>query len=139
METDLMFRTNVVPSDRDIVRQIVESTGFFSPAEADVAVELIDEFLAKGPASGYQFVFAERNGKTLGYASYGHISVTAHSYDLYWIAVHREHQKEGIGRLLMREAEVAIARQGGRRVYVETSSREQYTPTRAFYDRCGYK
>ena len=27
---------------------------------------------------------------------------------------------------------------GGSRVYVETSSREQYLPTRAVYERCGY-
>ena len=27
---------------------------------------------------------------------------------------------------------------GGRRVYVDTSSRDQYEPTRAFYRACGY-
>ncbi|MBL8851541.1 MAG: hypothetical protein JNG89_17790, partial [Planctomycetaceae bacterium] len=32
-----------------------------------------------------------------------------------------------------------IAKRGGRRVYAETSGREQYAPTRAFYERCGYQ
>jgi hypothetical protein len=27
---------------------------------------------------------------------------------------------------------------GGKRIYVETSSREQYRPTRSFYSCCGY-
>ena len=26
---------------------------------------------------------------------------------------------------------------GGRRIYIETSTRPPYTPTRAFYQRCG--
>ena len=39
----------------------------------------------------------------------------------------------------MAAAETHIAARGGRRVYVETSSRAQYEPTRAFYLRCGYR
>ncbi|MBI1900770.1 MAG: GNAT family N-acetyltransferase [Planctomycetia bacterium] len=133
------FRSGVRAEDRELVRQIVSATGYFSPSEIAVAVELVDEFLVKGAASGYQFIFAERGGRTLGYACFGHIAVTTHSFDLYWVAVRPEFQKEGIGRALVRQAEAAIASQGGKRVYAETSSREQYGPTRAFYERCGYK
>jgi hypothetical protein len=28
---------------------------------------------------------------------------------------------------------------GGRRIYIETSSRAQYEPTRGFYLKCGYR
>jgi hypothetical protein len=38
----------------------------------------------------------------------------------------------------MAESERLIAEAGGSRVYVETSTRDQYHPTRAFYQRCGY-
>jgi hypothetical protein len=71
------FRYEVTPADREAVRRIVASTGFFNPAEVEIAVELVDERLAEGPASGYHFVFAERDGQTHGYACYGHISGTA--------------------------------------------------------------
>ena len=134
-----IFRTDVRSGDREHVREIVSATGFFSPAEIAVAVELVDEFLAKGAASGYQFLFAERGDRTLGYACFGHIAVTAHSFDLYWVAVRPECQKDGIGRALVRQVEAAVSAQGGKRVYAETSSREQYGPTRAFYERCGYQ
>src|SRR5690606_23231338 len=50
-----VFRTEVNPGDRRRVREIVESTGFFTPAEVDVAVELVDERLSKADASGYFF------------------------------------------------------------------------------------
>lgn len=133
------FRYDVTPADRDVVRAIVESTGFFHEAEVAVAVELVDERLAKGRGSGYHFVFAERDGRTGGYACYGHIAGTAASFDLYWIAVEASLQRAGLGRVLMAEAERLIRAAGGQRVYAETSNRAQYAPTRRFYERCGYR
>ena len=60
------FRREVRESDREAVRSIVESSGFFSAAEAEVAVELVEERLHKGMASGYDFLFAERSGSGCG-------------------------------------------------------------------------
>ncbi|NUQ64972.1 MAG: GNAT family N-acetyltransferase [Pirellulales bacterium] len=135
----LTFRTTVSPDDRRVVRSLVESTGFFNPAEVDVAVELVEEHLAKGAAaSGYWFVFAERGGRAIGYACYGPIAGTQASHDLFWIAVDRSCQAAGIGRLLLGEVERRIYEHGGRRVYIETSNRDQYVPTRTFYERCDY-
>jgi GNAT superfamily N-acetyltransferase len=133
------LRADVTAADRDHVRRIVESTGFFRPDEVDVAVELVDERLARGVASGYEFVFADREGRTVGYACYGPIACTIGSYDLYWIAVDRDEQGTGLGRVLLAAAEDAIRRAGGRQVYIETSNRPQYVPTRGFYERCGYR
>ncbi|MBI4579128.1 MAG: GNAT family N-acetyltransferase [Planctomycetes bacterium] len=110
----------------------------FYDHEVDVAVELVDERFHRGPASGYSFIFAEMAGRVVGYACYGPIACTAFSYDLYWIAVHKDCQGRGFGRLLLREAERRIAAAGGRRIYVETSCRQQYLPTRAFYEHHGY-
>jgi ribosomal protein S18 acetylase RimI-like enzyme len=133
------FRYEVAPADRDAVRRIVESTGFFNPAEVDIAVELVDERLAEGPASGYHFVFAEREHQTHGYACYGHIDGTEASYDLFWIAVEASARRGGLGRRLLDESERLIREAGGQRIYIETSNRGQYAPTRAFYERCGYQ
>jgi ribosomal protein S18 acetylase RimI-like enzyme len=127
-----------VPADASAVREIVASTGFFYDHEIDVAVELVDERLAKGPASGYFFIFAEQDGRVAGYSCYGPIACTTHSYDLFWIAVHKDFQGGGLGRLLLAESEKRIAAAGGRRIYVETSGRDQYEPTRSFYEHCGY-
>lgn len=133
------FRYDVLAEDRQRVREIVESTGFFSAAEVDVAVELVDERLAKGESSGYCFVFAEVEGQTVGYACYGPIPATAASYDLYWIAVHQAWQGRRYGRLLLAESERLIRQAGGHRVYIDTSSRAQYQPTRAFYEHLGFR
>ncbi|MFN8709383.1 MAG: GNAT family N-acetyltransferase [Phycisphaerae bacterium] len=134
----LSVRTEVTPNDCEAVRELVASTGFFHPPEVDVAVELVEERLAKGPASGYEFVFLESGGRLIGYSCFGPIPCTVDSYDLYWIAVHTDHQRHGIGRRLMEMSEQAVRERAGRRVYVDTSGREQYRSTRSFYERCGY-
>jgi GNAT superfamily N-acetyltransferase len=122
------------------VRQIVRSSGFFSAAEIDVAVELIDDRLKKGETSDYHFAFADDDaaGRTMGYTCFGEIACTLGSYDLYWIAVHNDDRGGGIGRLLLNESERLIKLRKGRRVYIETSSRALYEPTRQFYLHCGY-
>ena len=133
------LRYDVIPQDRESVRSLVAATGFFAPYEVNVAVELVEERLAKGPASGYHFVFAEQQKQLLGYACYGPIACTQSSFDLYWIAVDVRSQRRGLGRRLLTEAESQIRRASGRRVYIETSNRLQYASTRVFYERCGYR
>ena len=133
------LRHEVTAADREQVRAIVESTGFFHPQEVAIAVELVDERLARGAASGYSFIFAESDGDAaLGYACFGLVPLTQASYDLYWIAVHKQHHGRGLGRVLLEEVERQIRAEGGRQIYIETSNREQYQPTRGFYLNCGY-
>ncbi len=134
----LTFREDVRPSDRQAVREIVHSTGFFHDHEIDVAVELVDERLAKGEPSGYYFIFAENSGETVGYTCYGEIACTKGSFDLYWIAVSNSQRGLGVGKKLLERSEKDIARRGGRKVYIETSLKGQYASTRHFYLRCGY-
>jgi D-alanine-D-alanine ligase len=133
------LRPDVCAGDADVVRDITESTGFFYAEEVSTAVGLVEERLAKGPASGYAFVFAEEGGRPLGYACFGPIACTKASFDLYWIAVHADARGKGLGTILLDESERLIRAAGGRRVYVETSSRPLYEPTRAFYLARGYR
>ena len=138
-QSEWTLRCDVKPEDRETVRRIVHDTGFFRPDEVDVAVELVDERLLKGDASGYDFVFAELSGQVAGYACFGPIACTLGSFDLYWIAVDPRYQGHGIGRKLILESERQIREQNGRLVYIETSGRPQYSSTRIFYERCGYE
>jgi ribosomal protein S18 acetylase RimI-like enzyme len=121
------------------VREIVVSSGFFSEAEIDVAVELVKERRNKGIESGYYFLFAEKDRKVVGYSCFGPIPCTEESYDVYWIAVQEELRRSGLGAKILKRVEKKIKEMGGMRIYVETSSREQYKPTRSFYSRCGYR
>jgi len=132
------FRSTVTERDLQLVREITDSTGFFYPEEVDTAVELVEDRLAKGPRCGYHFLFAEQEGETVGYTSFGPIACTRESYDLYWIVVSGTYRGKGLGTQLLEQSEEAIASLGGTRVYIETSARPLYEPTRAFYLARGY-
>lgn len=136
---NVTFRTEIYPGDPERVREIVVSTGFFYDFEVPVAVELAEERLQSGEESGYFFLFAESEGKTLAYACYGPVAGSEGSFDLYWIATDNAYRGGGIGKRLLSEVHRAIRRMGGRLVVAETSTLEKYEPTRRFYLQCGYR
>jgi len=134
----ISLRSELQPGDTDMITEIVRSTGFFRDDEILVAEELAVERLQKGTASGYEFLLAEIAGKPVAYSCYGLIPCTIHSFDLYWIVTHRDYMNQGIGKFLLQETERSILLSGGKRVYIETSSKELYIPTRAFYEKNRY-
>jgi len=136
----MKFRSELKETDIETVKEIVESTKFFHDYEVDIALELVEESLEKGEEkSGYIFNIVEVKGKPIGYSCYGHTPCTAASFDLYWIVVHDSERGKGIGKILMEMAEADIAARGGENIWIETSSKQLYEPTRQFYLKCGYQ
>ncbi|HTX87356.1 MAG TPA: GNAT family N-acetyltransferase [Bacteroidales bacterium] len=132
------FRTNVTYDDPEHVRDIVASTGFFYDFEIPVAVELVQDYLDQGEDSGYHFIFAEYEGRTVSYSCFGPIACTEGGFDLFWIATHLDFRGTGIGKLLLEETHRAIREMGGRYVIAETSMMDKYLPTRLFYEKNHY-
>ena len=126
---NIKFRQQIKQTDIEAIEKIVRSSGFFSSAE---------EKLVEGAASSYQFLFAEVENIVCGYSCFGLIPMTSVSYDLYWIAVNDKIRGQSIGKKLLSKSEEIIFSLGGQRIYVETSSRNQYRPTHNFYESCGY-
>lgn len=133
----ITFRTKVLEDDKENIREILHSSEFFYDFEIDVAIELAQEYLEYGPESDYYFLFADIDGRTVGYTCFGPIACTKHSFDLYWIGVHNDTRGSGLGKILMKESERIIKDLGGKGVYIETSSKEKYMPTQKFYDSIG--
>lgn len=108
----------------------------FRPSEVAVAVELLDR-AAEGD-DDYRFIGAFDGDDLVGYACWGPTPGTEGTYDLYWIAVDGGRQGSGIGSLMLDHVERTLRAEGCRLIVVETSSRADYAPTRAFYERRGY-
>jgi ribosomal protein S18 acetylase RimI-like enzyme len=127
--------------DRARILEMVASTGNFTSAEVATALELVDEALADGEASGYLFLVLEDADPPVvqGYACYGPTPLTEGVYDLYWIVIDRAAQGRGHGRRLLALAEEEVRRRGGRKLLIETSSQESYAGTIRFYERSGYE
>ncbi|MFW8595255.1 GNAT family N-acetyltransferase [Cribrihabitans neustonicus] len=132
------WRKTLRAGDAARITQLVAGTGKFSNSEIEISGELAQERLSTGAASGYHFLLAECGAELQGYACYGPVPGSDHSWDLYWIVVAPSHQGSGLGRLLMARAEAAIRKARGRKVYIDTSSSAPYAATRRFYEKVGY-
>jgi ribosomal protein S18 acetylase RimI-like enzyme len=129
------------PGDRRRIEEMVVSSEKFTDVEVTTALELVDEAVVKGEASGYIFALLEdeEEGSAIkGYACYGPTPLTQGVYDLYWIVVDPSFQRRGLGQLLLCHAEQDILKRGGRMILIETSSQESYRSTVFFYEQNGY-
>jgi ribosomal protein S18 acetylase RimI-like enzyme len=145
------------PAHRPRISSILDATGVFRSEEIDVALELFDETfprdarptIAVAPAtsrndapptdSSYSFLGAfTPEDELVGYACYGPTPDTDRTFDLYWIAVDPTAQGSGGGTRLLTEVERRLEGLNARMLVVETSSRPEYAPTRAFYEKRGY-
>lgn len=127
--------------DRDTVLDIIVRAGNFTAVEIGVAMELVDEWLADGAASGYIAYVLTDDASTpqaRGYVCFGPAPMTEGTFDLYWIAVDRKDQGRGFGGRLLRAVEEDVRARGGRLLLIETASQAAYAPTIRFYERSGY-
>ena len=126
--------------DRDAVAKILARASNFTVDEIATALELVDEWLSDGPASGYLTdVVVDSEDVVRGYVCFGEAPLTVGTYDLYWIAVESAAQGAGYGQRLLRFAEDEVRRLDGRLLLIETSSLETYAATQRFYERAGYE
>ena len=141
------------PDHRSDIESIVRATAVFSDEEVSVALELFDEAVlgsrlstvgasqsreSRAQSPDYEFIGAFLEDRLIGFACFGPTPSTDRTFDLYWIAVHPAAQRTGAGAALMHGVETELEGRRARIVVVETSSREDYAPTRQFYHKRGY-
>lgn len=135
---NIILRKEPLSKDRVFLKELLLSTGVFFHHEIEVAIELVNDRLIKGDESEYLFIFADKEDGTVGYICYGPITMTEERFDINWIVVRKDMQSKGIGSLLLGEAEKHIKELSGTYIFIETSSRDVYKPTRDFYRKYGY-
>jgi ribosomal protein S18 acetylase RimI-like enzyme len=133
------------PADTDALVRLTEATGLFKPLEVVALREVLDDFHAFNHAEDHHAITCEadgtygQDGAIVGFAYYAPAPMTEGTWQLYWIAVRKDRQGQGIGGELLRHVEADIARQRGRVLFVETGSMPHYEMTRQFYRKNGYE
>jgi len=127
-----------VPADTPVLLQLAEGTAVFKPHEIEALKEVLDDFHAYNREHGHRCVTREDRGKVVGFAYYAPAAMTDRTWYLYWIAVSKTTQAKGIGKELLTHLENEIRGQGGRVLFIETSSLPHYELTRKFYLKNGY-
>jgi len=125
--------------DKPSIIQILHNTPEFKPSEVAIAEEVIDNYLGDPCRSGYHILVAERDSTIVGYICFGSTPLTEGTWDIYWMAVAADKQRQGIGSALMEAAEKSIKVAEGRLAIIETSSTPAYAKTRQFHTRHGYE
>jgi len=120
---------------RERLREFLDATAVFRPAEVSVALELFDD----AESGDYEFLGGFDSEDLVAYACFGATPGTDRTFDLYWIAVHPSAQGNGAGSRVLSGVEEQLRARGARLLVVETSSRAEYAPTRRFYTGRGYR
>ncbi len=129
----------IKPEERTRIGEILRSTDFFYEFEIATALEIADETLTKGSEkSGYFWMKIIEGNTVAAFANYGKNAFSTHSWDLYWIAVHKDFRNNKLGSLLIKAIEDDVRKMEGKILWIETSGRPLYAPTEAFYKRNGY-
>jgi len=133
---------------RDDVARVVEltrATGVFRESELEIAEEVVREAVKFAPSTmapeaehrPYYALGAELDGRLVGWICWGATPCTVGTWDLYWLAVDPAAHGRGVGTALVEAMELALRRRA-RLIAVNTSGREDYAPTRRFYEARGY-
>jgi GNAT superfamily N-acetyltransferase len=121
------------------ILHIASSEPLFSPEETACVAELLQDFYQREDHNGYYFLTALIDELVVGFACYGPTPLTRGTFDLYWISVAEDQKKKGIGRLLIQQIVQRVTALNGRLIMADTSGRNDYALTRAFYERNGFE
>jgi GNAT superfamily N-acetyltransferase len=132
----------IIPTATDslAILEIAKGINLFDAGDVETIQELWSEFETRGDNdSWYHFLAAKQKSELVGFACYGKRPLTLGTYDLYWIAVDSNHQREGIGEFLLKHVEARVKESGGHLLIAETAGKPAYEPTRRFYLARGYQ
>ncbi len=141
---------DLTSADAGRILDITRATGVFREEELVIADEVFHDAVAPtGPSGGigvgselhlrpYYALGAEVDGELVGWICWGKTPCTEGTWDLYWLAVDPAAYRGGVASALVTEMERRLAGVA-RLISVDTSGREDYAATRAFYLARGYK
>lgn len=125
------------PKDRNAITAVARASGLFAPEElADVEATL-DAFLTDA-TEGDRWLVNDTADGVAAIAYYVPERMTEGTWNLYLLAVHLEHQSQGLGAALVHHVEQDLREADARVLLIETSGLPDFAGERAFYAGLGY-
>jgi ribosomal protein S18 acetylase RimI-like enzyme len=129
----------IIADDTPTLVRLTADTEMFKPLEIRALQEVLHDYFNETMAQGHRAYVMEEGHRTLGYVYYAPAAMAENTWYLYWIAVDRTLQGQGIGAKLLAWVEDDIRMREGRLLLIETSMLPHYEPTRRFYQKRGYE
>ena len=121
-------------ADFDALIDLAIASGLFAPDQTDVLADML-----RSP--GDQDVwFSDVHGTSpVGVAYLAPEKMTNGTWNLYWIAVHPDHQRNGRGTAMLGHVQQWLTNKGQRLLLVETSGDDDFDYVRKFYANNGFE
>ncbi len=124
----------VKKEDISALKEALDSSELFP---SDLLDDMIADYLTNPSSQDIWFTTVDGDQPvSIGYCAPERL--TEGTYNLYAIAVRKEHQGQGIGRDMMSFIEQLLRNEGHRILIVETSGKPDFELTRQFYRQCDY-
>lgn len=128
---------SATPDDKKALMAIAEAINLFTQQELEEFGGMLAEYFDSNLESD-RFWITYDDGGPVGVAYYAPEPYAEGTWNLYFIAVHPDHQGKGHGTKLLHYVEQTLAAGGERLLLVETSGMPNFDRTRAFYRKHGY-
>lgn len=128
----------ITPHDTTALIALAEVTGLFEPSQTEELAQMLDQHF-KGGTEHQDLWFIDDDNEPVGVAYVAPERMTEGTWNLYLIAIHPHHQRQGRGLTLLHHVEQTLAQRGERILLVETSGLESFEYVRSFYKKSGYE
>ncbi|NEQ26898.1 MAG: GNAT family N-acetyltransferase [Microcoleus sp. SIO2G3] len=125
------------PSDTNALLALAEATGLFESNQIEELAQMLNRHFSNQTDSQDVWL-TDYDNEPVGVAYVAPEQMTDGTWNLYLIAIHPDHQKQGRGAVLLRYVEQMLAERGERVLLVETSGTDDFEYVRAFYRNNGY-
>ncbi len=123
-----------IETDFNALIAIATASGLFEPDQT----ELLSNMLRSPSEHDVWFTDDDGNGP-VGVAYMAPEKMTHGTWNLYWIALHPNHQRGGRGKAILRHVEDWLAAKGVRILLVETAGIDEFDYVREFYLNNGFE
>jgi len=119
-------------ADKAKLVTLLDDISLFTSDERAVALELLED---TSPSSDYHFLGTfENDGALSSFICFGPTPMTHGTYDMYWVGTGDQFQRRGLARTLVNEMKNVLLKKKARMIRIETSGKDNYVSTRAFYE-----
>ncbi len=126
---------SALPSDLPAILHVATGISLFDATQLHELEAFLGDYFRKSDSKGLWVISGELPLVWVAYAERERMTVG--TWNLQWIAITREHQRQGHGTSLLEYFECALANLGAHQLLIETSA--SLTGSLAFYCDCGYQ
>lgn len=113
---------------------LATASGLFEPDQTEILAGML-----RSPAESDVWFTDDDGSGPVGVAYMAPEKMTHGTWNLYWIAVHPDHQRNGRGKAILDHIENWLTRQGERILLVETAGIDDFEYVRKFYSDNGFE